>query len=246
MAPMPSKTSARKQRELAAREELILDTARRLLLDEGYFGFGMDRLAEETEYSKGTVYQHFKSKEDVLAALAERAVATQVALFERAATFRGRTRERIQAIGLAVEIFVRLHPLHFQTEQILHAAAMQGKTEFLRHERKQATDARCMAIVEGVVRDAIAEGDLVLRAGVTTAHVVFALWAASLGAHKLIQSGLPLEKLGIERAPEALNSTYDAILDGFGWAPTSREWDYAASAQRAAREVFPDECGSLD
>ncbi|MEO1235180.1 MAG: helix-turn-helix domain-containing protein, partial [Planctomycetota bacterium] len=62
-------TLTRKQREIADRERLILDHARRMLLDGGVASLSMDRLAEAIEYSKGTVYQHFSSKEDVVAAL---------------------------------------------------------------------------------------------------------------------------------------------------------------------------------
>ena len=65
MAP----TVTRKQREIAQREDLILETARKMLLERGYLGLTMDRIAEEIEYSKGTVYQHFSSKEDLISTL---------------------------------------------------------------------------------------------------------------------------------------------------------------------------------
>ena len=63
-------TLSRKQREIQEREALILEVAREMLLERGYLGVTMDRIAQAIEYSKGTVYQHFSSKEDVLVALA--------------------------------------------------------------------------------------------------------------------------------------------------------------------------------
>ena len=52
-------TSARKQREVKERERHLLDVARGMLIAQGYSGLSMDRLAEATEFSKGTIYQHF-------------------------------------------------------------------------------------------------------------------------------------------------------------------------------------------
>ena len=46
---------SRKQREFQAREELILDHARDLLRAKGYMGLNLDELAEQIEYSKGTI-----------------------------------------------------------------------------------------------------------------------------------------------------------------------------------------------
>ena len=68
-------TSTRKARELEAREALILDTAQRLVEERGYLGMNMDLVAEATEYSKGTIYQHFSCKEELLSALIERTAA---------------------------------------------------------------------------------------------------------------------------------------------------------------------------
>ena len=59
-------TLARKKREFVQREELILETARRLLLEVGYLELTMDLIARKIEYSKGTIYQHFSSKEEIL------------------------------------------------------------------------------------------------------------------------------------------------------------------------------------
>jgi len=52
---------SRKQREIATREQLILDTAQNILHEQGYSHLTMERIAEATEYSKGTIYYHFSS-----------------------------------------------------------------------------------------------------------------------------------------------------------------------------------------
>ena len=53
----------------------MLETARRLLLEIGYNGLTMERIAEAAEYSKGTIYNHFPCKEEIIAELAARSPA---------------------------------------------------------------------------------------------------------------------------------------------------------------------------
>src|SRR5258706_16317843 len=101
---MVSLTAARKEREKAAREELMIDHATRLLLREGYQNLNLDVLAQAVEYSKGTIYLHFSTKEDLVLAVATRIFKERADLFECVAQFQGRTRERVRAIG-----FTRVH-----------------------------------------------------------------------------------------------------------------------------------------
>jgi len=49
----------------------ILDTSRRLFLDQGYDASSMDAIAREAGVSKATLYAHFESKEALFAVLIE-------------------------------------------------------------------------------------------------------------------------------------------------------------------------------
>src|SRR5262245_12250553 len=119
MIPNVMSTLTRKQREIQQREERILEESRKLLLEEGYHGLSMDRIAEVLEYSKGTIYQHFPNKEEILLALANQSMERRLDLFRRAASFKGGSRERISAVGVAAELFFRLYQHHFQVEHVL-------------------------------------------------------------------------------------------------------------------------------
>ena len=121
-------TLSRKQREIKEREQLILDTARPMLVREGYHGLSMDRIAEALEYSKGTIYKHFSCKEEIIIALAIETLEKRTEMFERASAFRGLPRERMAATGLAAELFVRLYPDHFSVEQIIRSTSIWEKT----------------------------------------------------------------------------------------------------------------------
>ena len=60
----------RKQRELARREREILQAATRLFAREDWQQVTIERIAQEAEIGKGTVYLHFASKEDIYGRLA--------------------------------------------------------------------------------------------------------------------------------------------------------------------------------
>jgi AcrR family transcriptional regulator len=56
-----------KERERQRREREILRTAARLIRERGYANLNMDDIADEVGVSKPTLYQHFKSKDDMVA-----------------------------------------------------------------------------------------------------------------------------------------------------------------------------------
>ena len=166
-------TSTRKQREIAEREELVLDVARGMLLEGGYLGLTMDRIAAATEYSKGTIYQHFPNKEEILAALAIQTATVRSDLFERASRFRGRPRERMVALSVAANLFYQLHADHFRCEQVIRTNSIRSKTSAERQAQMAGCEARCLTIVSGVIRDGIAQGDLELPEDMTPEEVGF-------------------------------------------------------------------------
>ncbi|MEV4349198.1 TetR/AcrR family transcriptional regulator [Actinoplanes sp. NPDC049596] len=63
-------TQARRQRERAERERLIITAARELAEAEGWEAVTTRRLAEAVEYSQPVLYSHFAGKEAIMAAVA--------------------------------------------------------------------------------------------------------------------------------------------------------------------------------
>lgn len=238
-------TISRKQREVREREEMILDVSRKMLVEQGFAGFSMDRLADSVEYSKGVVYQHFKSKEDLVAALAVQSLRQRVERFQKAAAWTGRPRERMLAVGVAEELFVRLHPHHFQSEQIIKMASLHERASQDRLDELRRQEASCFSTVLGIVNTGVESGDLALPSHTHAAEVVMALWTLNFGFYTLLQvEGDMLAEQGITDPYTTLRRSCHALLDGFGWQPLSSEWDYQASYSRILSEVFPEE-GSL-
>jgi AcrR family transcriptional regulator len=236
---------SRKQREIQEREELILDAARALLLERGYLGLTMDRIASAVEYSKGTVYHHFPNKEEVVMALVISTARIRAALFERAATFRGRPRERMLGVGIAAELFVQLYPDHFRAETVVRASSVREKTSPQRQRELQSCEHRCLGICVGLVRDGIAHGDLILPPGASINTIPYGLWSITFGVFTTMLGGFNIDDLGIEEPLHELRTNQHMLLDGYGFKPLSTEWDYAATYMRVVSEVFPDEWARL-
>jgi AcrR family transcriptional regulator len=234
-------TLTRKQREIKAREGLILKTAARLLGEHGYLGLTMDQIAEATEYSKGTIYNHFRSKEEVLVALCIQTGQVRVGWFERAARFHGGSRERMTAIGASVELFVRLHPQHFACEQIVTAESIREKISPERAEKLLAAELGCMDTVRGIVRDAVDQGDLVLPEGTDPTSMVFGLWSMTYGGLSMIAGKPTLTDVGLSDPLATLRRNQQAFMDGHGWLPQTDNWDFDATRARVLEEIFPDE-----
>lgn len=236
-------TSSRKQREIAEREQLILGIAAEMLVERGYLGITMDRIAAATEYSKGTIYQHFRNKEEIVAALATESAARRVALFEKAATFQGRPRERLAGIGVAAELFTGLYPLHFRCESIVGAHSIRQKASPERLQKLEDSEFSCMNVVLGVIRDGVSQGDLSYDDPQTPQKILLGLWSMSVGfSHMTADDPVHLaSKLGLDDLQATLFHDYDRFLDGYGWRPLSADWDYPATLERIRSEVFAEE-----
>ncbi len=212
-----------------------------MLLKGGYHGITMARIAEAAECAKGTIYQHFSCKEEVIVALAVRSVDEQRLLVERATTFRGRPRERMLAVGEATSLFGSLHEESARVFQIMTGEAIVQKAKERSLYRLRASARRMADMLVGIVRDAIAQGDLVLDSETRPEDVVYPLWVLGEGAKAARSSWFPPGEMGID-APFAAIIKHAMVLgDGYGWKPLSSEWDYRETLRRIRREVFPEE-----
>ena len=236
----PSPSAKRQRRQFEERDRQIREAAQRLLLERGLHGFSMEDVADAIEYSKGTVYLHYTSKEDALVASCADRVGQLADRFERAAAYPGTPRERMAAITLTHGRFVGENPVNFRTLPLMHSPTVLEKAA---PERRHAVDAgigRTLAACTGVVRDAVIRGDLVLPAGKRPEDVSFALFALMLGAHLLAELHGPEGLLGVTDPAAAVRLHSEAYMDGLGWKPILGKEAAEAAHRRMRDALFPE------
>lgn len=234
-----SLTSARKARDFAAREDLILREARRFLLERGFQGWNMDDLAQAVEYSKGTLYQHFVSKEDLVLGVSTQALTLRADFFERAYSFQGLTRERARAIGMACCQFAVSAPEFLQTDLLLKENSFREKASEERRKAHDQQGMRCWRSIYTIIVEAMALGDMP-RTPWTAEEATFALIATTVGSHIMSEEPGIQVFAGITDSFSSIRKNHDLICDGLGWKPLMRDHDYSATDRRIVQQVFPD------
>jgi AcrR family transcriptional regulator len=231
--------AARKERERQAREELILEHAKRLLVRDGYQNLNLNELAEAIEYSKGTIYLHFATKEDLALAVATKAAARRGDLFERAAQFTGPTRERARAIGFACVQFAIDHPDYFKIDIMLKSASFWEKASEQRQRAHRQQEARSFHIINNIVQEALRCGDLPASSP-RAEHITFSLFAITIGSHCTAADPDLQALCAVDDPIRMMRRNQDILCDGLGWKPLSSNTDPSAVDRRIQKEIFPE------
>ena len=227
-----------KQREIQQREELFLDVARQLLLEEGYKGVTIGRIAQSTRFSKGTIYQRFKSKEELIVTLGIECRKRLLEAVRSATAFTGRPRERFMAMGETIRHYARLYPHDQRILKIIDAESILEKIP----EEQQATmrdhDVRMFELMMEMVQGAVDQEDLVLRTGLTPENICFACWVMVDGAFAAQMGSAPLQEIGIDDPLGEVERSVHYLLDGYGWRPLSDEWDYEKTRRHVRSAIL--------
>ena len=246
VADISAQPLSRKQRELATREALILDTAQNILHEQGYSCLTMDRIAEAVEYSKGTIYNHFSNKEDMVCSLCCRNINNLIDIFTHAAEYEGTSRERFSAMGLGYSLYHQINPLDAQNIQIIKINSIREKISQEKLIEMESLERRITEIASSVVQDAIQCGDLPSEVSDITDGIVFGYWSMLYGALLLEQSDIPLEDLGFNPGVKMLWLNTQKFLDGHNWLPLSSDTDSEAMFEKISSDLYANEIEMLN
>ncbi|GAA3919265.1 TetR/AcrR family transcriptional regulator [Streptomyces gulbargensis] len=174
----------RKERERAARERLIVATARELAERQGWDAVTTRRLAERIEYSQPVLYSHFRGKREIIGAVALEGAAELAAALRTAAGAADSPRARVTALAGAYLDFAERNPAVYDA-----MFQLDGGLAFAQEDTPAPLKDGFAALLESLEEVA---GDGV-HAGVFTE--VF--WAALHGLATLTRAGrLPPEEAG--------------------------------------------------
>jgi len=172
-------------------------------------------------------------------------LCAQIELFERAAGFAGRPRERLVALGEAEELYFLLYPHHYRALQTIRVASQLGKVIGDRQDPTTRCESRLLAILMHVITDAVQEGDLKLQGGQEPGELAFTIWALSFGTRALMDTAVATRQLGVVDGFRVSRQMTELPLEAIGWRPLLGAWDYARSRQRIRQELFAEEWSRL-
>ncbi|MCI6011921.1 MAG: TetR/AcrR family transcriptional regulator [Firmicutes bacterium] len=150
--------------------ELILNTAQRLFVEIGYEKTSMQNIMDETGLSKGAIYHHFKSKEEIFNVVAERIGAENVKRFEEIRRDPARNgKEKLEAL-------FRSSLLHPNQEKVLKMVPyLMDDPRFLAVEMKEIMEYTAPEIIRPLLEEGIADGSLQIEDPEMTAEAVMIL-----------------------------------------------------------------------
>jgi len=234
-------TLTRKQREMLEREELILSAAQTLIQQYGYNRLTMDRVAETVEYSKGTIYNHFACKEDLICALCCRSLNKLFDVFERAYRYPGSSRERYSAVGIGYSLYYQFHQKEAQNIQTMRNYAVREKVSEHRLKNMESLEQKITKITGSIVQEAIDCGDLDKAHQANVNTIVFGGWSMHYGALLLDQSDIPLQEMGFNSVVDMLWENANIFLDGYQWLPLSSTTDTKKLFEIISSVLFDDD-----
>lgn len=100
---------SRKERERQAHRREMLEAAERVFVRKGYHGATVEEIAQEAEFAVGTLYNFFKSKEEMYAEVIRKIAEDFLDVFERQVLTRDRPQE---AVGALIELRLKYFDAH--------------------------------------------------------------------------------------------------------------------------------------
>lgn len=222
-----------KMQKLAERETELIQLTHQLVDQIGFANLTMDKLVSASVYSKGTIYNHFGSKEDLLAALGGYSISFILELMEKASSYPGLARERALALNFAYQLYTQLEPALSLCVLSCKTPTVIDKASAKQMQNLKTKEMQIFEYIDQVFNDGIADGSLPVKSGLSQQQQIalysFSGWALSFGATTLAsQSG---ETLGVTRLKQnnLLLQSVNLLLDGMNWQPLSSQFDYQQS-----------------
>ncbi len=196
----------RREREREARRTAILVSAKDLFSRKGFHSTTIDDIAEKAEIGKGTVYNYFASKQEILGYLLLSNMQMAVNWFDAIMTeIDGK--EPMDRLSTLAGTFMRyvmeqVHPSN-TFYIILGDFAVSDLSEGLKQELRETVEA-LFKHVRRIFEDGVESG--LFRKDINPEKMALILWGAAIGVHALSR------KLSPDVLPDFTEDVYRELL----------------------------------
>lgn len=220
-----------KAEKIKERELELLQLAHQLVDEVGLNNLTMEKLVAVSPYSKGTIYNHFCCKEDLLAALGVHSMGLCSELMLKAQSFQGNSREQALAVHFAYYLYGLLEPALFMCVLNCKTTSVQEKASKKRLDELAKLDQQIAQLCDSFFTRGMQDTSLQL-AEEHIAAVSFANWACSFGTNLLLQNAADTYAISRLGAANKVLFNINLLFDGMGWLPLSTNYDYQQSWQK--------------
>ncbi|GAA6133586.1 TetR/AcrR family transcriptional regulator [Oceaniserpentilla sp. 4NH20-0058] len=192
------------------RESLILDVALTQLNEKGFQGLTMQGIANATDYSKGTIYQHFGCKEDVITKLVIQCAKRLLHLIDVALEHGQGLRHQVILVSWAFFKNAERHPVLTGLLSRAKSPDFQSKVSEPLQTELSFIDQTILSKVMGLFAS---QTDL---APEQVKAAAFGWWAMKWGVQDVMVNGWELSRLGFDDPKKFFFESLHIFLDGFG------------------------------
>lgn len=167
----------RKEADRRGRIDQILQAARKIFLQKGYWSATMRDISEESQLSTGAIYFYFKGKDEIYGRICEAVMQLTVNLLKQNRKTTGSMREKLISI---IKAYVGFYTNYSEDFDLLETAFKQVVLPEDINQRIELLVQEALSFVNEIFVQAIDDGEL--SGAVDTGKLTRNIWAAIEGA----------------------------------------------------------------
>jgi len=200
----------RKEREKSARKKAILDAARDVFFEKGFQATTMEQIAEVAELSKGSLYLHFPTKEELYVSILIEGIEMLNEHFETAVRGVEGWEAQLRKIGEAYYHFYCEHKNYFQILFLLQHGEISSKVSESLYQTCVDMGLICLTTLCKALEAGMAEGEI---QGQNAMELSVILWGA-LNGIILLHEEVEHKKFIPISLDRMIQTSFTMIIDG--------------------------------
>ncbi len=204
------KTKDRKALERENRDKLILTVAQQMLAEGGLSALSMQGIADRTDYSKGTIYQHYGCKEDVVARMVLGCGQKLVGYIKAALAKGGSSREKVVLVSSVFFMNTQMEPVLSRLVGNIQSADFKTKISKPYQEEIALIDSQMLQCALSLFNGVAGFDEQKKR------DATFGWWSMQWGVLDLLANKWDLAQMGFADPEQRYFRSLHLYLDGLG------------------------------
>ena len=198
----------RKLRELETRKKLILNTAKDLFTEKGFSNVTLEDIARAIEFSKGTIYTHFNSKEEIYALILLNQLNILLTYLKEAVKTCKNTTDCIRSCLDAYIKFYRKNREYFQLLFFIDLMSDQYRIPKDLLKEIQLQKIACLIELQNVIKKGMASKEI--RKNHPFIQIALVLWGMTNGIIHLAES----HQIKMDDLDRLINVGFEIVING--------------------------------